>query len=169
MQRHGSDTATDANATANAEEQAKSRPSSSPVDKADSTRETAPLKPAEDAVRISSTDLTVDEVCGAISEPYRGGVAHLVYREVSRADAHGVLGWFERGRLARGVGLVAGDELGLDFRLLLGVGGCVGVCGGVAAVTLYGAAARSGRCVWQTGTPDLRPGIRRLMSRPSRD
>ena len=41
----------------------------------DSTRETAPLKPAEDAVRIDSTDLTVDEVCDAISELIAGARA----------------------------------------------------------------------------------------------
>ena len=68
VQRHGGDTATDANATANAEEQAKIEAELIARDKADSTRKTAPLKPAEDAVRIDSTNLTVDEVCDAISE-----------------------------------------------------------------------------------------------------
>lgn len=68
VQRHGGDTATDAYATANAEEQARIEAELIARDKADSTRETAPLKPAEDAVRIDSTDLTVDEVCDAISE-----------------------------------------------------------------------------------------------------
>lgn len=68
VQRRGGDTATDANATANAEEQAKIEAELIARDKADSTRKTAPLKPAEDAVRIDSTNLTVDEVCDAISE-----------------------------------------------------------------------------------------------------
>lgn len=68
VQRHGGDTATDANATANVEEQAKIEAELIARDKADSTRKTAPLKPAEDAVRIDSTNLSVDEVCDAISE-----------------------------------------------------------------------------------------------------
>lgn len=68
VQRLGGDTATDANATANAEEQAKIEAELIARDKADSTRKTAPLKPAEDAVRIDSTNLSVDEVCDAISE-----------------------------------------------------------------------------------------------------
>lgn len=68
VQRHGGDAATDANATANAEEQAKIEAELIARDKADSTRKTAPLKPAEDAVRIDSTNLSVDEVCDAISE-----------------------------------------------------------------------------------------------------
>ena len=68
VQRHGGDTAKDANAHANAEEQAKIEAELIARDKADSTRKTAPLKPADDAVRIDSTDLTVDEVCDAISE-----------------------------------------------------------------------------------------------------
>ena len=75
VQRHGGDTATDANATANAEEQARIEAELIARDKADSTRETAPLKPAEDAVRIDSTDLTVDEVCDAISELIAGARA----------------------------------------------------------------------------------------------
>lgn len=68
VQRHGGDTATDASVTANAEEQAKIEAELIARDKADSTRKTAPLKPAEDAVRIDSTNLSVDEVCDAISE-----------------------------------------------------------------------------------------------------
>ena len=68
VQRHGGDTATDASATANAEEQTKIEAELIARDKADSTRKTAPLKPAEDAVRIDSTNLSVDEVCDAISE-----------------------------------------------------------------------------------------------------
>ena len=75
VQRHGGDTATDANATANAEEQARIEAELIARDKADSTRETAPLKPAEDAVRIDSTDLTVDEVCDAISKLIAGARA----------------------------------------------------------------------------------------------
>lgn len=68
VQRHGGDTATDTSATANAKEQAKIEAELIARDKADSTRKTAPLKPAEDAVRIDSTNLSVDEVCDAISE-----------------------------------------------------------------------------------------------------
>ena len=75
VQRHGGNTATDATATANAEEQARIEAELIARDKADSTRETAPLKPAEDAVRIDSTDLTVDEVCDAISELIAGARA----------------------------------------------------------------------------------------------
>ena len=68
VQRHGGNTATDVSAQADAEEQARIEAELIARDKADSTRETAPLKPAEDAVRIDSTDLTVEAVCDAISE-----------------------------------------------------------------------------------------------------
>ncbi|WP_293825538.1 (d)CMP kinase [uncultured Parolsenella sp.] len=68
VQRQGGNTATDANAQANAEEQAKIEAELIERDRMDSTRATAPLKPAEDAVHIDSTELTVDEVCDKICE-----------------------------------------------------------------------------------------------------
>lgn len=68
VQRQGGNTATDANAQANAEEQAKIEAELIERDRKDSTRATAPLKPAEDAVHIDSTKLTVDEVCDKICE-----------------------------------------------------------------------------------------------------
>ena len=68
VQRQGGNTATDANAQANAEEQAKIEAELIERDRKDSTRATAPLKPAEDAVHIDSTELTVDEVCDKICE-----------------------------------------------------------------------------------------------------
>lgn len=68
VQRRGGNTATDANAQANAEEQAKIEAELIERDRKDSTRATAPLKPAEDAVHIDSTELTVDEVCDKICE-----------------------------------------------------------------------------------------------------
>ena len=68
VQRQGGNTATDANAQANAEEQAKIKAELIERDRKDSTRATAPLKPAEDAVHIDSTELTVDEVCDKICE-----------------------------------------------------------------------------------------------------
>jgi hypothetical protein len=37
-------------------------------DKADSTRETAPLKPAEDSVELNSTGMTIEQVCERICE-----------------------------------------------------------------------------------------------------
>ena len=52
----------------------------------------------------------------------------------------GVGGRLQRGGLALAVGLVAGDELGLDGGALLGVGLGLGVGGRVAAVALHGAA-----------------------------
>lgn len=75
VQRHGGDTAKDAQATANAEEQAKIEAELIARDKADSTRATAPLKPAEDAVHIDSTALSVDEVCDKICELINGARA----------------------------------------------------------------------------------------------
>ena len=68
VQRQGGNTATDANAQANVEEQAKIEAELIERDRKDSTRATAPLKPAEDAVHIDSTELTVDEVCDKICE-----------------------------------------------------------------------------------------------------
>lgn len=66
VQRHGGDTATDAQAEANAEERAAIEAELIARDKADSERKAAPLKPAADAVHIDSTTLTVEEVCDAI-------------------------------------------------------------------------------------------------------
>ena len=68
VQRQGGNTATDANARADADEQAKIEAELIERDRKDSTRATAPLKPAEDSVHIDSTDLTVDEVCDKICE-----------------------------------------------------------------------------------------------------
>ena len=68
VQRQGGNTATDANAQADAEEQAKIEAELIERDRKDSTRATAPLKPAKDSVHIDSTDLTVDEVCDKICE-----------------------------------------------------------------------------------------------------
>lgn len=68
VQRHGGDTAKDAGAVADAAEQAKIEAELVERDRKDSTRATAPLKPAEDAVHIDSTELTVDEVCDKICE-----------------------------------------------------------------------------------------------------
>ncbi len=68
VQRQGGNTATDTNAQADAEEQAKIEAELIERDRKDSTRATAPLKPAEDSVHIDSTDLTVDEVCDKICE-----------------------------------------------------------------------------------------------------
>ena len=66
VQRHGGDTANDAQAEANAEERAAIEAELIARDKADSERKAAPLKPAADAVHIDSTTLTVEEVCDAI-------------------------------------------------------------------------------------------------------
>lgn len=41
-------------------------------DKADSTRDVAPLKPAEDAVELDTTGLTIDEVCERIAALAQG-------------------------------------------------------------------------------------------------
>ena len=67
VQRHGGDTAKDSNAVADSAEAASIEAELIARDKADSTRKTAPLRPAEDAVHIDSTGLTVDEVCDQIS------------------------------------------------------------------------------------------------------
>ena len=40
-------------------------------DKADSTRATSPLKPADDASELDTTDMSIDEVCDAIVEMAR--------------------------------------------------------------------------------------------------
>lgn len=67
VQRQGGDTAKDASAQADAAETAAIEAELVARDKADSTREASPLRPAADAVHIDSTDLTVDEVCDRIA------------------------------------------------------------------------------------------------------
>lgn len=67
VQRQGGDTAKDASAQADAAETDAIEAELVARDKADSTREASPLKPAADAVHIDSTDLTVDEVCDRIA------------------------------------------------------------------------------------------------------
>ena len=49
-------------------------------DKADSTRATSPLKPAEDARELDTTDMDIDEVCDTIVE-----MARSVHEENDRA------------------------------------------------------------------------------------
>lgn len=61
VQREGGDAAHDANATANAQEEQQILADLKRRDKLDSTRETSPLKAADDAVRIDSSSLTVEE------------------------------------------------------------------------------------------------------------
>ena len=66
VQREGKDAATDATATANAAEEKAILEDIKRRDKLDSSRETAPLKPAEDAHHIDSSSMGVDEVVAAI-------------------------------------------------------------------------------------------------------
>ena len=66
VQREGKDAATDADATANAAEEKAILEDIKRRDKLDSSRETAPLKPAEDAHHIDSSSMGVDEVVAAI-------------------------------------------------------------------------------------------------------
>lgn len=66
VQREGGDVAKDANATADAEEVKKILEDLERRDQLDSTRKTAPLKPAEDAHHIDSSSMTVDQVVRAI-------------------------------------------------------------------------------------------------------
>lgn len=68
VQREGGDLAKDASATANESLAKEIEAELIERDRKDSTREVAPLKPAEDAVKIDSTSLSVDEVCNKISE-----------------------------------------------------------------------------------------------------
>ncbi len=68
VQRNGGDLAQDSHASANAEQQAAIEAEIVARDKADSERKTAPLKPAEDAVHIDSTAMSVEAVCDAICE-----------------------------------------------------------------------------------------------------
>ena len=67
VQRAGGDTATDAGATADSSETAAIEAELVARDRADSTRATSPLRPADDAVHIDSTDLTVEGVCDRIA------------------------------------------------------------------------------------------------------
>lgn len=71
VQRQGGDTAKDASAQVDAAETAAIEAELVARDKADSTREASPLRPAADAVHIDSTDLTVDEVCDRIASLMR--------------------------------------------------------------------------------------------------
>lgn len=66
VQREGGDAAKDANATADAQEEQKILEDIRKRDELDSTRKTAPLKPAEDAHHIDSSNLSVDEVVAEI-------------------------------------------------------------------------------------------------------
>ena len=66
VQRAGGDAAKDANASADKDEVAAILADLERRDKADSSRAVAPLKPAEDAVHIDSSSLSVDEVIDAI-------------------------------------------------------------------------------------------------------
>jgi cytidylate kinase len=66
VQRDGGDAAKDATATADENAVAEIMADLIRRDQADSTRAASPLKPAEDAVHIDSSDKTVDEVVGLI-------------------------------------------------------------------------------------------------------
>ena len=66
VQRTGKDAATDATATADAAEEQAILEDIKRRDQLDSSRETAPLKPAEDAHHIDSSSLSVDEVVAEI-------------------------------------------------------------------------------------------------------
>lgn len=68
VQRSGGDLAKDARATANEADAKAIEAELIERDRKDSTRAVAPLKAAEDAVKIDSTALSVDEVCNQISE-----------------------------------------------------------------------------------------------------
>lgn len=67
VQREGGDAAV-ADATTNAQQEAAILADIQRRDKIDSTREVTPLKPADDAVHIDSSNLSVDEVCAKIEE-----------------------------------------------------------------------------------------------------
>lgn len=82
VQREGKDAATDADATADAAAEAQILADIKARDAYDSSRETAPLRPADDAVHIDSSKLTVEEVLSeivALMEGARrqGGAAHV--------------------------------------------------------------------------------------------
>lgn len=66
VQRSGGDLAKDSSAQADEAEAKKIEAELIERDRKDSTRKVAPLKPAEDAVHIDSTALSVEEVCAKI-------------------------------------------------------------------------------------------------------
>lgn len=66
VQREGGDAATDAQATADAAAEAQILADIKARDAYDSSREASPLKPAEDAVHIDSSSLSVDEVVARV-------------------------------------------------------------------------------------------------------
>ena len=66
VQREGGDAAKDANATADPAEVERILADLNRRDQLDSTRKTAPLKPAPDAHHIDSSSMSVDEVVAAI-------------------------------------------------------------------------------------------------------
>lgn len=68
VQRSGKDLAKDSTLVANTEEQKAIEAELIARDKADSTRAVAPLVAADDAVKIDSTNLSVDQVCDQVSE-----------------------------------------------------------------------------------------------------
>lgn len=68
VQRNGQDAAVDPTVTADAEMEEQIRQDLERRDQADSSREVAPLKPADDAHHIDSSDLTVEEVVNQICE-----------------------------------------------------------------------------------------------------
>ena len=72
VQRQGGDAAKDATAMADAEEERKILEDLKRRDVADSTRAESPLKPADDAVHIDSSNLTVDEVVSGIIALHEG-------------------------------------------------------------------------------------------------
>lgn len=72
VQREGGDAATNASATANSAEEKKILEDIQARDKADSSREVAPLKPAADAHLIDSSHMTLDEVVDAIISLHPG-------------------------------------------------------------------------------------------------
>lgn len=66
VQRSGGDAATDPTAQASVEDESAVLEELKRRDEADSSREVAPLRPADDAHHIDSSGMTVDEVVGAI-------------------------------------------------------------------------------------------------------
>ena len=68
VQREGGDAAKDANATADPAEVERILADLNRRDELDSSRKTAPLKPAPDAHHIDSSSLSVDEVVAAICD-----------------------------------------------------------------------------------------------------
>ena len=68
VQRNGQDAAIDPTVTADAAMEERIRQDLERRDEADSSRDVAPLKPAEDAHHIDSSDLTVEEVVSRICE-----------------------------------------------------------------------------------------------------